>query len=278
MDLQEFLDNFKSHTDILQNYVKSQKDFIEEEKNRFNQLAWEYVDKELASAKKQAEGYKPNSEQLKRIEEIKNLLDQNKPDQYTTKEEILANILRDSPLISELEFLENGYWETEIAAQSYNNYYEYSENNFTAMFELYTSRATLMLVYSIFEFYLKALYDILPKNELKKLGRRPNVAQMKEALEKNCGIEKSILDSSYWHFLDTIRSLRNLIIHNNGIIKSKEVDEFNRKTATVADKINLLKDDNGDTHIIIIELSEAFFGMTIENMLKFFEEIVKSKQ
>lgn len=63
-----------------------------------------------------------------------------------------------------------------------------------------------------------------------------------------------------------------------GIIKSKEVDEFNRKTATVADKINLLKDDNGDTHIIIIELSEAFFGMTIENMLKFFEEIVKSKQ
>ena len=128
----------------------------------------------------------------------------------------MANILRDSPLISELEFLENGYWETEIAAQSYNNYYEYSENNFTAMFELYTSRATLMLVYSIFEFYLKALYDILPKNELKKLGRRPNVAQMKEALEKNCGIEKSILDSSYWHFLDTIRSLRNLIIHNNG--------------------------------------------------------------
>ena len=135
-----------------------------------------------------------------------------------------------------------------------------------------------MLVYSIFEFYLKVLYDILPKNEVKKLGRRPNVAQMKEALEKNCGIEKSILDSSYWHFLDTIRSLRNLIIHNNGIIKSKEVDEFNRKTATVADKINLLKDDNGDTHIIIIELSEAFFGMTIENMLKFFEEIVKSKQ
>lgn len=273
MDLQEFLDNFKSHTDILQNYVKSQKDFIEEEKNRFNQLASEYVDKELASAKKQAEGYKPNSEQLKRIEEIKNLLDQN-----TTKEEIGAHILDCTPLIFELEFLEYGYSESEVIAQSYNNYYEFSENNFTAMFELYTSRATLMLVYSIFEFYLKALYDILPKNELKKLGKRPNVAQMKEALEKNCGIEKSILDSSYWHFLDTIRSLRNLIIHNNGIIKSKEVDEFNRKTATVADKINLLKDDNGDTHIIIIELSEAFWGMTIENMLKFFEEIVKSKQ
>lgn len=277
MDLQEFLDNLKRYTDILQNYVKSQKEFIAEEKNRFNQLASEYVDKELASAKKQAEGYKPNSEQLKRIKEINNLLDQNKPDQNTTKEEIWAHILDCTPLISELEFLEYGYCESEVTTQSYNNYYEFSENNFI-MFELCTSRATLMLVYSIFEFYLKVLYDILPKNEVKKLGRRPNVAQMKEALEKNCGIEKSILDSSYWHFLDTIRSLRNLIIHNNGIIKSKEVDEFNRKTATVADKINLLKDDNGDTHIIIIELSEAFFGMTIENMLKFFEEIVKSKQ
>lgn len=276
MDLQEFLDNFKSHTDILQNYVKSQKDFIAEEKKRFNQLAWKYANKELASAKKKAEGYKPNSEQLKRIEEIKNLLDQDKPDPNTTKEEeIWAHILRCTHLMSELEFLEYGYCETEIIAQSYSNYYEFSENNFM-MFELYTSRATLMLVYSIFEFYLKVLYDILPKNELKKLDERPNVAQMKEALEKNCGIEKSILDSSYWYFLDTIRYLRNHIVHNNGIIKSKEVDEFNRKTATFADKINWGKDDNGDGHII--ELSEAFFGMTIENMLKFFGEIVKSKQ
>lgn len=275
MDLQEFLDNLKKHTDILQNYIKSQKEFITEEEKRFDQLAWEYVDKELTSAKKRAEGYKPNSEQLKKIEEIKNLLDQNKPDKNTTKEEIWAHILRCTHLMSELEFLEYGYCETEITAQSYSNYYEFSENNFM-MFELYTSRATLMLVYSIFEFYLKVLYDILPKNELKKLDERPNVAQMKEALEKNCGIEKSILDSSYWYFLDTIRYLRNHIVHNNGIIKSKEVDEFNRKTATVADKINLLKDDNGDGHII--ELSEAFFNMTIENMLKFFEEIVKAKQ
>ena len=35
MDLQEFLDNLKRYTDILQNYVKSQKEFIAEEKNRF---------------------------------------------------------------------------------------------------------------------------------------------------------------------------------------------------------------------------------------------------
>lgn len=162
MNLDQFLDNLKKHLDILREYVKSQNKFISEEEERFDKLAWKSATTQVALAKKRAENYRPNSIQQKRIAEIKKLLNQ-----YHKDSEIKPNEL--SLLMTELEYLEKGYSENDITIQTYNSYYEFSENNFTAMFAIYNQRGTLILTYSIIEFYLNTLYKILSKKNTKKI-------------------------------------------------------------------------------------------------------------
>ena len=265
MNLDQFLDNLKKHLDILREYVKSQNKFISEEEERFDKLAWKSAATQVALAKKRAENYRPNSIQQKRIAEIKKLLDQ-----YHKDSEIKTNEL--SLLMTELEYLENGYSENDITIQTYNSYYEFSENNFTAMFAIYNQRGTLILTYSIIEFYLNTLYKILSKKNTKKNSK---VEKVKNQLEKDCKVERKLLDSTYWDSLDIIRILRNYIVHNEGIFSKSNEDV--KKIKKLKDKITLFEDKkSGATYIIA--LSEDFFTMTFENILKFFEDLVKSKQ
>ena len=261
--LNEF--NLKKHLDILREYVKSQNKFISEEEERFDKLAWKSAATQVALAKKRAENYRPNSIQQKRIAEIKKLLNQ-----YHKDSEIKPNEL--SLLMTELEYLENGYSENDITIQTYNSYYEFSENNFTAMFAIYNQRGTLILTYSIIEFYLNTLYKILSKKNTKKNSK---VEKVKNQLEKDCKVERKLLDSTYWDSLDIIRILRNYIVHNEGIFSKSNEDV--KKIKKLKDKITLFEDKkSGATYIIA--LSEDFFTMTFENILKFFEDLVKSKQ
>ncbi|WP_314271314.1 hypothetical protein [Capnocytophaga sputigena] len=265
MNLDQFLDNLKKHLDILREYVKSQNKFISEEEERFDKLAWKSAATQVALAKKRAENYRPNSIQQKRIAEIKKLLNQ-----YHKDSEIKPNEL--SLLMTELEYLENGYSENDITIQTYNSYYEFSENNFTAMFAIYNQRGTLILTYSIIEFYLNTLYKILSKKNTKKNSK---VEKVKNQLEKDCKVERKLLDSTYWDSLDIIRILRNYIVHNEGIFSKSNEDV--KKIKKLKDKITLFEDKkSGATYIIA--LSEDFFTMTFENILKFFEDLVKSKQ
>jgi len=120
MNLELFLDSLKKHIEIFRNYIKSQREFIKEEEKRFNQLARESVAKEIVRAKKEAEGYQPNSEQQKEIEEKKKLLDQ-----YFKENDLINNFdfeinFQIDCLTCELEHLENGYSETEITTHIYN--------------------------------------------------------------------------------------------------------------------------------------------------------------
>ena len=265
MNLDQFLDNLKKHLDILREYVKSQNKFISEEEERFDKLAWKSAATQVALAKKRAENYRPNSIQQKRIAEIKKLLNQ-----YHKDSEIKPNEL--SLLMTELEYLENGYSENDITIQTYNSYYEFSENNFTAMFAIYNQRGTLILTYNIIEFYLNTLYKILSKKNTKKNSK---VEKVKNQLEKDCKVERKLLDSTYWDSLDIIRILRNYIVHNEGIFSKSNEDV--KKIKKLKDKITLFEDKkSGATYIIA--LSEDFFTMTFENILKFFEDLVKSKQ
>ena len=265
MNLDQFLDNLKKHLDILREDVKSQNKFISEEEERFDKLAWKSAATQVALAKKRAENYRPNSIQQKRIAEIKKLLNQ-----YHKDSEIKPNEL--SLLMTELEYLENGYSENDITIQTYNSYYEFSENNFTAMFAIYNQRGTLILTYSIIEFYLNTLYKILSKKNTKKNSK---VEKVKNQLEKDCKVERKLLDSTYWDSLDIIRILRNYIVHNEGIFSKSNEDV--KKIKKLKDKITLFEDKkSGATYIIA--LSEDFFTMTFENILKFFEDLVKSKQ
>ncbi|MEN2753734.1 hypothetical protein ABC973_05240 [Capnocytophaga sputigena] len=265
MNLDQFLDNLKKHLDILREYVKSQNKFISEEEERFDKLAWKSAATQVVLAKKRAENYRPNSIQQKRIAEIKKLLNQ-----YHKDSEIKPNEL--SLLMTELEYLENGYSENDITIQTYNSYYEFSENNFTTMFAIYNQRGTLILTYSIIEFYLNTLYKILSKKNTKKNSK---VEKVKNQLEKDCKVERKLLDSTYWDSLDIIRILRNYIVHNEGIFSKSNEDV--KKIKKLKDKITLFEDKkSGATYIIA--LSEDFFTMTFENILKFFEDLVKSKQ
>ncbi|WP_424653282.1 hypothetical protein [Capnocytophaga sputigena] len=265
MNLDQFLDNLKKHLDILREYVKSQNKFISEEEERFDKLAWKSAATQVVLAKKRAENYRPNSIQQKRIAEIKKLLNQ-----YHKDSEIKPNEL--SLLMTELEYLENGYSENDITIQTYNSYYEFSENNFTTMFAIYNQRGTLILTYSIIEFYLNTLYKILSKKNTKKNSK---VEKVKNQLEKDCKVERKLLDSTYWDALDIIRILRNYIVHNEGIFSKSNEDV--KKIKKLKDKITLFEDKkSGATYIIA--LSEDFFTMTFENILKFFEDLVKSKQ
>lgn len=271
MELEEFLENIKQHITTLQNYIKSQKEFIAEEEKRFDQLAWDSVTQELTRAKKHTEGYQPNSEQLNKIEEKKKLLDQ------YLKEDERANSFEIGCLTYELEHLENGYSESEITEQIYNSYYEFAKNNFTAMFEQYTGKATLMLVYSVFELYLKKMCVVLGSISHKKVYNF-KIRECIKYLIYDCKVKKSIFNANalHWQVLNTIKNLRDLIVHNNSIVNSKKLDKINKIKTTFADKITLYNDKNGDVHIIYF--SEEFFTMTLENIVKFFEEIVKSKQ
>ena len=272
MNLNQFLDNLKKHLEVLREYVKSQNKFIAEEEKRFNQLAWESVAKEIVRAKKEAEGYQPNSEQQKEIEEKKKLLDQ-----YFKENDLINNFdfkinFQIDCLTCELEHLENGYSKTEITTQIYNSYYEFSENNFTTMFAIYNQRSTLILTYSIIEIYLNTLYKILSKKNTRKNSK---VKKVKNQLEEDCKVERKLLDSTYWDSLDIIRILRNYIVHNEGIFPKNNEDV--KKIKKLKDKITLFEDKkSGATYIVT--LSEDFFTMTFENILKFFEDLVKSKQ
>ena len=267
MNLELFLDSLKKHIEIFRNYIKSQREFIKEEEKRFNQLARKSVAKEIVHAKKEAEGYQPNSEQQKEIEEKKKLLDQ-----YFKENDLINNFdfeinFQIDCLTCELEHLENGYSETEITTHIYNNYYEFSESNFTAMFEQYSSKATLILVYSIFEFYLKTLCINLGA----KVEELKNIDNMKDYLKE----EKLTFNTPYWCFLNIVKDLRNCIVHHNSIANNMNNYKNIRRIASTS-KITLHKDKKGNTHIV--RLSEDFFTMTFENILKFFEDLVKSKQ
>ena len=135
------------------------------------------------------------------------------------------------------------------------------------MFEQYSSKATLILVYSIFEFYLKTLCINLGA----KVEELKNIDNMKDYLKE----EKLTFNTPYWCFLNIVKDLRNCIVHHNSIANNMNNYKNIRRIASTS-KITLHKDKKGNTHIV--RLSEDFFTMTFENILKFFEDLVKSKQ
>ena len=163
------------------------------------------------------------------------------------------------------------------------NFEEDPEELNISSFMLIQNNFTLVLIYSFFENQLKRLCNILGKKapihyyDLKGDA----TVQCEKFLTKFCKVESFIFGQIHWQFLDTIRVLRNQIIHNNPhyfsvltekVLNSTDKEYIRRNLEEIIQTENFLKTEYNNSDYYI-RLSDTFLLKIINYIEIFFSDL-----
>lgn len=279
--IEEFFSTFRGGTETLKQYIDYQKKFTDGEEAIIEKKRNEIIEKEFENYQKNYEENKDNPERIKRIQELQNKIDLLTKDKEG--EEKILGIRKAQRLYDELRWLQG---EAEFMIETESNFEEDPEELNLSSFTIIQNNTTLVLIYSFFENQLKRLCDILgEKAPIHYYDLKGDATvQCGKFLTKFCKVESFIFEQIHWQFLDSIRVLRNQIIHNNphyfSVLTEEVLNRFNRtdkkyihrNLEEIIQTENFLKTEYNNSDYYI-RLSDTFLLKVINYMENFFSDL-----
>ena len=275
--IEKFFSMFRGGTETLKQYIVYQKKFTEKEEAIVEKRKNKIIEEELENYQKNYEENKDNPETIKRIQELQNEIDLLTKDKEG--EEKILGIRKTQRLYNELIWLQG---EAEFMIEAGTNFEEDPEKLNLLSFMIIQNNTTLVLIYSFFENQLMGLCNILGKKapihyyDLKGDA----TVQCEKFLTKFCKVESFIFEQIHWQFLDTVRVLRNQIIHNNPdyfsvltkkVLNSTDKEYIRRNLEEIIQTENFLRTENDNDYCI--RLSDTFLLKVINYMEIFFSDL-----
>lgn len=277
--IEEFFSMFRGGTETLKQYIDYQKKFIDGKEAIIEKRKNEIIENELENYQKNYDEKKYNPLRIKRIQELQNEIDLLTKDKEG--EEKILGIRKAQRLYDELRWLQG---DGEYLIENEGSFEEDPEELNISSFTIIQNNTTLVLIYSFFENQLKRLCSILGKKapihyyELKG----DVTVQCEKFLTKFCKVESFIFEQIHWQFLDSIRVLRNQIIHNNPhyfsvltekVLKNSIDKEYIHKNLEeIIQTENFLKTEYNNSDYYI-RLSDTFLLKVINYMEIFFSNL-----
>lgn len=159
--------------------------------------------------------------------------------------------------------------------QGFNELYPYEDQHYqyNEFYPTTFNNATLLSLYSLFEFNLKSICIILHKNECYKiklddLNGRNYIEKSKKYLTLVVNLDLSDLDV-IWKEIVKYQQIRNCIVHNNSDIMHQKGDLIEKQPLyqTIKNNVNLKLNEERGTFIISNEQFLLDFSDIIEKYL-----------
>ena len=280
--IEEFFSMFRGGTETLKQYINYQKKFIDGEEAIIEKKRNEIIERRIEEYRKDYEENKNNPERERQLQEISDKIEE------LSKESETAFLKPEVQLLYQKLVMLQGEGEHLIETEDF--FEEDPEELNISSFTIIQNNTTLVLIYSFFENQLKRLCDILGKKapihyyDLKGDA----TVQCEKFLTKFCKVESFIFEQIHWQFLDTIRVLRNQIIHNNPdyfsvltkkVLNSTDKEYIRKNLEEIIQTENFLRTENDNDYCI--RLSDTFLLKVINYMEIFFSDLenyVKKKR
>ena len=272
--IEEFFSMFRGGTETLKQYINYQKKFIDGEEAIIEKKRNEIIERRIEKYRKDYEENKNNPERERQLQEISDKIEE------LSKESETAFLKPEVQLLYQKLVMLQGEGEHLIETEDF--FEDDPEELNISSFMLIQNNFTLVLIYSFFENQLKRLCNILGKKapihyyDLKGDA----TVQCEKFLTKFCKVENFIFEQIHWQFLDTIRVLRNQIIHNNPdyfsvltkkVLNSTDKEYIRRNLEEIIQTENFLRTENDNDYCI--RLSDTFLLKIINYIEIFFSDL-----
>ena len=251
--IEEFFSMFRGGTETLKQYINYQKKFIDGEEAIIEKKKNEIIERRIEKYRKDYEENKDNPERERQLQEISDKIEE------LSKESETAFLKPEVQLLYQKLLMLQGEGEHLIESEDF--FEEDPEKLNPLSFMIIQNNTTLVLIYSFFENQLKRLCDILGENApIHYYDLKGEVTvQCEKFLIKFCKVENFIFEQIHWQFLDTIRVLRNQIIHNNPdyfsvltkkVLNSTDKEYIRRNLEEIIQTENFLRTENDNDYCI----------------------------
>ena len=272
--IEEFFSMFRGGTETLKQYIVYQKKFTDGEEAIIEKKRNEIIERRIEEYRKDYEENKNNPERERQLQEISDKIEE------LSKESETAFLKPEVQLLYQKLVMLQGEGEHLIETEDF--FEDDPEELNISSFMLIQNNFTLVLIYSFFENQLKRLCNILGKKapihyyDLKGDA----TVQCEKFLTKFCKVESFIFEQIHWQFLDTIRVLRNQIIHNNPdyfsvltkkVLNSIDKEYIRRNLEEIIQTENFLRTENDNDYCI--RLSDTFLLKVINYIEIFFSDL-----
>ena len=272
--IEEFFSTFRGGTETLKQYIDYQKKFTDGEEAIIEKKRNEIIERRIEKYRKDYEENKDNPERERQLQEITDKIEE------LSKESETAFLKPEVQLLYQKLLMLQGEGEHLIETEDF--FEEDSEELNISSFTIIQNNTTLVLIYSFFENQLKRLCDILGENApIHYYDLKGEVTvQCEKFLTKFCKVENFIFEQIHWQFLDTIRVLRNQIIHNNPdyfsvltkkVLNSTDKEYIRRNLEEIIQTENFLRTENDNDYCI--RLSDTFLLKIINYIEIFFSDL-----
>ncbi len=271
MNLNDLFRKPEASISIVENYILKQNEFLQKEIAEINKTEEDDNYKAIADAnlRSQLDLHDHDVEKRTKIEDLRikiSLLE----NANASKENISLNDLQElSNLYIQLERLEDGFSETDIMMN--NAHLAHSKRDYLAgEFSSIQQNNNLVLVYSQFETSLSEICATLKHklkipiyaNELQGTG----IEVYKKYLTKFCFINSDFFKSKNWYYLDTVRLIRNSIVHEGNNISRLQREDSKLVNAQIC--LEEIKDLEG-----ITIMQNRMFSTSPEFVLQYIDQV-----
>lgn len=272
--IEEFFSMFRGGTETLKQYIDYQKKFTDGEEAIIEKKRNEIIERRIEPYRKDYEENKDNPERERQLQEITDKIEE------LSKESETAFLKPEVQLLYQKLVMLQGEGEHLIESEDF--FEEDPEKLNLLSFMIIQNNTTLVLIYSFFENQLKGLCNILGKKapihyyDLKGDA----TVQCEKFLTKFCKVESFIFEQIHWQFLDTVRVLRNQIIHNNPdyfsvltkkVLNSTDKEYIRRNLEEIIQTENFLRTEDDNNYCI--RLSDTFLLKVINYIEIFFSDL-----
>ena len=272
--IEEFFSMFRGGTETLKQYIDYQKKFTDGEEAIIEKKRNEIIERRIEPYRKDYEENKDNPERERQLQEITDKIEE------LSKESETAFLKPEVQLLYQKLVMLQGEGEHLIESEDF--FEEDPEKLNLLSFLIIQNNTTLVLIYSFFENQLKGLCNILGKKapihyyDLKGDA----TVQCEKFLTKFCKVESFIFEQIHWQFLDTVRVLRNQIIHNNPdyfsvltkkVLNSTDKEYIRRNLEEIIQTENFLRTEDDNNYCI--RLSDTFLLKVINYIEIFFSDL-----
>lgn len=272
--IEEFFSMFRGGTETLKQYIIYQKKFTDGEEAIIEKKRNEIIERRIEAYRKDYEENKDNPERERQLQEISDKIEE------LSKESETAFLKPEVQLLYQKLVMLQGEGEHLIESEDF--FEDDPEELNISSFMLIQNNFTLVLIYSFFENQLKRLCNILGENApIHYYDLKGEVTvQCEKFLTKFCKVESFIFEQIHWQFLDTIRVLRNQIIHNNPdyfsvltkkVLNSIDKEYIRRNLEEIIQTENFLRTENDNDYCI--RLSDTFLLKIINYIEIFFSDL-----
>lgn len=272
--IEEFFSMFRGGTETLKQYIIYQKKFTDGEEAIIEKKRNEIIERRIEAYRKDYEENKDNPERERQLQEISDKIEE------LSKESETAFLKPEVQLLYQKLVMLQGEGEHLIESEDF--FEDDPEELNISSFMLIQNNFTLVLIYSFFENQLKRLCNILGENApIHYYDLKGEVTvQCEKFLTKFCKVESFIFEQIHWQFLDTIRVLRNQIIHNNPdyfsvltkkVLNSIDKEYIRRNLEEIIQTENFLRTEDDNDYCI--RLSDTFLLKVINYIEIFFSDL-----